>query len=128
MNSISLISIVVIGIAVTLKLFYSLYKKDVVNEKHKHNLTNDEAEKINLESSKERFGKIESYEESLKNKYLHPTDEFEEMERPEISQKNKWLYPTDGFGKMEHGVVGDETKEGHKKGKKVLRLRKIEKE
>ena len=45
-----------------------------------------------------------------------------------ISQKNKWLYPTDGFGRMEHGVVDDESKEGHKKEKKVLRLRKIEKE
>ncbi len=79
-----------------LKLFSALFKRNSANKEQAPNTIRTEADEADSETSIE--------------------------ERPEIGQKNNWLYPADGFRKMEPGVVDSESKEVHKKGKKILFL------
>ncbi len=112
-------------ITTILKLFYSLFKSgnQIQNislsvEQGTINTNNNAEDNDDSKTAIEKFDEPETPEISEQNECVVPTEEFEEMERPEIGEKNKWLYPTDGFGKMEHGVVDNESKEGHKIGKK----------
>ncbi len=83
-------------IATLLKLFSALFKRNSANKEQALNTIRTEADEADSETSIE--------------------------ERPEVGQKNKWLYPADVFRKMEPGVVDSESKEVHKKGKKILFL------
>lgn len=106
-------------ITALLNLFYSLFKSDSEGkEQINYPSTGDENKAVNIGSREQNETDSESSTTSPKveKDELDLTTSIEE--RPEIGEKNKWLYPKDGFGKMEHGVVDDESKIAHKKGKK----------